>query len=435
MSASVTYRARWVFPAEGEPLDEGRVECVDGRIVGIHQRSVPGERDLGNVALVPRFVNAHTHLELSDVSSPLTPSAPFTAWITAILAHRRDRASHDGTAAEGERLPSICSRGVRECVASGTGVIADIVGPGWSPADYSTGRPTHTAPGDPAPIVFEPDGSDVTVVACLELIGLSAERVAEQLARARQHLLPATGGPSVAATEPHVVRALSPHAPYSVHPDLLHGAVNLAVETGCLLATHVAETEAELELLARGGGEFVEFLQRLGVWNPAAFAAGTRPLDVLRVMEPAPRVLVVHGNYLDDEALRWLAARPQFTLVYCPRTHSYFGHTPHPFQRLLALGGRVAIGTDSRASNPNLSMFDELRWLAARVTGLTGPDVLRLGTSSGAVALGLPATTVDLTPGNPARWATIALPHHDSTNPWQLLWSPESRVVESTECE
>ena len=121
-------------------------------------------------------------------------------------------------------------------------------------------------------------------------------------------------------------------------------------------------------------------------------------------------MLVVHGNYLSDEDIQFLAAhRDHMSVVYCPRTHAYFGHAPHPLPRLLAAGITVALGTDSRASNPDLSLLGEMRYIARHVPGISPADVLSLGTSQGMRALGLEGSG-DLSVGSRADFAVIALP-------------------------
>ncbi len=89
-----------------------------------------------------------------------------------------------------------------------------------------------------------------------------------------------------------------------------------------------------------------------------------KPIEVLRTLRELPNVLVIHGNYLDAEELDYLAGRDNFTVVYCPRTHSYFGHRRYPITELLRRGIRVALGTDSRASNPDLNLLSDLRHAA-----------------------------------------------------------------------
>ena len=159
----------------------------------------------------------------------------------------------------------------------------------------------------------------------------------------------------------------------------------LAQSANVPAAVHLAETEAERELLADGTGEFRTLLEEFGIWNPQLFGGRTWS-EFLEPLGELAHPLVIHGNYLDDDALRFLAQHPHMTLVYCPRTHAGFGHPPHPWRTLLTLGGSVALGTDSRASNPDLSLWAELQFLATRFPDASHLDLLSLATLSGARA-------------------------------------------------
>jgi cytosine/adenosine deaminase-related metal-dependent hydrolase len=393
----VSLSARWIFPVSGPPLENGTIGIADGRITAIHADDVQPTYNLGNVAIIPGLVNAHTHLELSDAAAPLTPAVPFASWLRAVVFHRRVRgetAGADDLAVAAGRTESLCH---------GTTTIGDIVG------RPSTGS---TSPGSGA----------IRTVAFLELLGLAPERRDQQLQRAREHLASNAGDQSV-------IRGLSPHAPYSVHPELLRGSIDLAVEHGAPVAMHLAETVDELELLAHGSGEFVRFLQDLGVWRDDAIPQGSRPLDYLRELSRVTRALVIHGNFLSDEELDYIAAHPSLSVVYCPRTHAYFGYAPHPWRRMLSRGINVALGTDSRASNPDLSLFAELRLLRRLAPDFDLAGLLQLGTINGASALGLAAETGSLAVGKSADLAIVALPDVNSSDPYSLLFDPQSRVV------
>ncbi|RPI80948.1 MAG: amidohydrolase, partial [Planctomycetaceae bacterium] len=236
------------------------------------------------------------------------------------------------------------------------------------------------------------------------------------------------GDLATSSAPPHLGFGLSPHAPYSVHPTLLKGLVDLAIESGAPVAMHLAATRSELELLARGGGEFAEFLKRLAVWNPDVFRERRSILDYLKELARSPRGLVVHGNYLSDADIEFLARNPQLSVVYCPRTHAYFGHEPHPWRTLLERNINVALGTDSRASNPDLSVWDELQFLRRCEPDVPGQTLLDLATIRGARALGLEAHCGTITPGRSADLAIIDLPAVPSADPYDTLLHPSSRI-------
>jgi cytosine/adenosine deaminase-related metal-dependent hydrolase len=185
---------------------------------------------------------------------------------------------------------------------------------------------------------------------------------------------------------------------------------------------HLAETREELELLRSGTGEFKRLLSGLGLWNEQLFCKPRRPMEYLRLLSKAPRSLVIHGNYLETDELEFIAANPQMTLVYCPRTHAAFGHAAHPWRRLMELGGRVALGTDSRASNPDLSMFGELQFLAQNHPDVSDVDLLRLGSIDGRRALGF-AESIE------ADFTLIELSDSNASGSRPQLFAETNRVV------
>lgn len=316
--------------------------------------------DLGDAVLLPGLVNAHTHLEFSDLAAPLgAPGMSLPEWIRLVIAQRK-RGDRDAAAA--------ISAGIAESVAGGATAIGDIA--------------TSTAT----------TSSATMVVPFQESIGFSAARVESALADVQRRF--SASGPRA---------GLSPHAPYTVHPQLVARLVSLASSRGAPVAMHLAESREELELLAGSVGGFRELLEERSMWDAAAIPAGSRPLDYLRVLAEAPRALVVHGNYLDAEEIEFIGQRRErMSVAYCPRTHAFFQHEPYPLADMLAAGVRVALGTDSRASNPDLDMLAELRFTARRHAGIAPEAWLRMATLAGAEALGLAGSLGSLTVGKRA---------------------------------
>ena len=112
-------------------------------------------------------------------------------------------------------------------------------------------------------------------------------------------------------------------------------------------------------------------------------------MDYLRLLASAHRALVIHGNYLDDEEIAFLGANAaRMTVVYCPRTHDWFAHSPYPLEKMLAAGVAVALGTDGRGSSPDLSLLAEMRFAAQRHPAVRLDRILQMGTILAARALG-----------------------------------------------
>ncbi|HEX6960537.1 MAG TPA: amidohydrolase family protein, partial [Lacipirellula sp.] len=360
------------------PIEGGYVTVVDGRIAEVGPKPPDAGRveDLGDAILLPGLVNAHTHLEFSDLERPLgKPGMSLPEWIRLVIGDRK-RGDRDAAAA--------IAAGLKESLNGGVTTIGEIA---TSPATHYAGAEQR-----PAMLQFQ------------EAIGFSGGRVESVFGDVRQRL--------EAATAP---KGLSPHAPYSVHPALLERIVSLARGGGVPVAMHLAESREELQLLDSGDGPFRELLQERSMWDAKAIPTGSRPLDYLRILLDAPRALVIHGNYLAADEIEFIAQRrQQMSVVFCPRTHEYFGHSPYPLNVLLAAGARVALGTDSRASNPDLNLLAELRHAAMRMPNVGPEQWLRIATLNGAEALGLANDAGSLTPGKRAN--IIALPCNAGSN-------------------
>lgn len=373
MPDSFSLRARWVLPINRPPIAGGAVRIVGDRIAEV--LTSPGDgpcEDLGDVAVLPGLVNAHTHLEFSDCETPLPPGENFGDWIKALVAWRLQ---------EGRDVAEVVQRGLHESTRAGTTTLGEIASPRW-------------------PDVFESPQLEVT--AFVELLGLGAERKDENIARAQAHLRAAQAG------DWHP--AISPHAPYTVHPKLFAEAVSLAQEHDVPLAMHLAETREELKLLDDGGGPLRDMLEYFRAWEPWVLPREARPLDYLETLARCPRSLVIHGNYLDDEEVQFVAAHSdRMSVVYCPRTHEHFRHSPHPLEKLLAAGAQVAVGTDGRGSNPDLNLLSELRAIHRRHPCIAPATILELGTIGGALALGRSHEVGSLTTDKFADLAVVPL--------------------------
>lgn len=373
-SERVLVKARLVWPSQAAPLDDGVVTVRKGVVAGIG--AAAAERpthDLGNVALLPPLVNAHTHFEFSDLQRPLAAGATFANWLRAVLEQRAGRKPEIDTIAAG----------LRETECGGVSYVGEIATSAEISAAFS-----RTCVGG---------------TRFLELIGSTPTRMQTCLQRAieyvrRTHQLPG-----------HWQIGLSPHAPYTTSLELVQATVALARQANVPVAMHLAETEEELELLRDHSGPLRDLLDERNVWNAEAFPRGTRPLDYLRLLAEAPQALIVHGNYLEHDELAFLATRDNLSLVYCPRTHAFFHHQPYPLRRALDLGIRVRLGTDSRASNPDLSLWDELKFAAQAHPDVTTSELLQMATSAVGDAWG--GTGLEI--GAPAVFTRVELANHD----------------------
>ncbi|HEY3394522.1 MAG TPA: amidohydrolase family protein [Lacipirellulaceae bacterium] len=372
---AVSLQARIIFPVDRPPIEHGFVTIDGKRIVAVGANAPSGEViDLGAVALLPGLVNAHTHLEFSHLSRPLgAPGMPLADWIRLVIAER-GRSDDSGDEA--------IAAGLRESIRHGVTTIGEILA------------------GNASPAYGEAD-----VTAFVEVIGFSRARAQSALVATIERIH------QFDRTINRIWLGVSPHTPYTVSPELLKQLVGMARGRGFPVAMHLAESADELELLESGTGRFQELLDERSMWDDAAIPHGSRPLDYLRMLAEAPRALVIHGNYLDEEECAFLAANSErMSLIHCPRTHSYFFHPPFQLSQLLANGVRVALGTDSRASTPDLDLLAEMRHVARLHPQLDPHDILRMGTLAGALALGRENEVGRIAPGTLANLVAIPVP-------------------------
>ncbi len=378
----IRYRARWLVPICEPPIRDGWVVIDRGRIVA-SGRPAPGgpqpERDLGHVAILPGLVNAHTHLELSYLRDQVSPSSDFVTWIRGVVAARRRRPDP-----RSDEIMRGVDAAIAESIACGTAIVGDI---------------SNTL------VTFTPlTRSALAGVVFYELLRFAAadaERVVEQASRQLDTLVP---------TE--LVRtSLAAHAPYSVAP-LMFRAIRAATRRDPLApcAVHLSESEEEVEFIKSGTGAWRTFLGEMNAWDPSWVAPGGSPVQFLEECGFLDaRLLAVHGVQMTPADLARLEARG-VTLVTCPRSNGHTGAGAPPLEDFYASGVRVAVGTDSLASAPDLNVFAELATMRALAPSIPATALLESATWQGARALGFESDFGTIEPGKRARLLTVAIP-------------------------
>ena len=372
-------KARYVVPVDSPVIENGGVKIEGNKITAVGpagKLSDDSITDYGDAVIFPGFVNAHTHLELTNCAGLVPPTSDFTDWLRRLVALTADQR---GTR---EAVEAAVRAGIEQSISSGVTLIGDI-----------TRHPAWTRP-----VLAE---SSMRCVSFGEVIAIGTvrERLAERLDAAL-----ATDG------EFDPVRlGVSPHAPYTVEPDGLRACADRAAAVGAPLAIHLAETDEEAVFTHSRSGPFAEHLKALGVWDEAIPTSRCGPIELARRAGLLnPRTVIAHANYVSDADIDCIA-KSGASVAYCPRTHDAFGHPPHRFRDMLAAGINVCIGTDSLASNPSLSILDELRFLRRRHPDLDPHALIELGTLRGARALGFQTETGSLTPGKLADLTVVPL--------------------------
>jgi aminodeoxyfutalosine deaminase len=365
-----TYTARWVWCGPGDLRMNAAVVIESGRISQVADRAPAGlpPLDLGEGLLLPGLVNAHTHLELSGLAGLVPPAGDFVDWLLEMVSLRPDQLRTGGAEAS--------KRAVADMVTGGTALVGDITNTGKARADLaeaelsavSLWEALGSAKAQPPPPEFLWRG------ACLEAVAVAA------------------------------------HAPYSVPARRLQVLKALA---GTLpFCMHLAESVAEMEFTSGVGAQgkrLEEFLDARGVRRDDLGLTAPRPLGHLLALGLLDEhTLLVHGVQLDQSEVPDLAASGA-SLCVCPRSNLGLTGSLAPLEELMAAGVNLALGTDSLASCPDLSLWREMSALAQAKPVLTPEAILTMATAGGAKALGLGSHFGAIKPGAAGPLAFVGL--------------------------
>ena len=359
-------RARVVLPVTRPPIDDGAVLISGNRI-----RTVCGWRDLtvradeqvielGDTILLPGFVNAHCHLDYTDLAGEIPATQRFTDWIKSITTAKAGKIYAD--------FAQSWLRGAQMLLRTGTTTVADI----------------ESVP-ELLPEVWL--ATPLRVFSFLEMTGVKSRReprlVLDDAVRKIESLPASRGG-----------AGLSPHAPYSTRPELLRLSAAAALEKGWRLVTHVAESNLEMQMFSHARGEMFDWLQR-NDRDMSDCGLGSPVQHLERHDYLSDNLLAVHVNYLAPGDAALLGQRG-VSVAHCPRSHAFFRHRRFPREELAGAGVNICLGTDSLASvtkmrgrSIELNLFTEMQAFAAAHPDAPPERIVRMATVNGACALGL----------------------------------------------
>ena len=385
---------RWVVPIEPDTvvLDHHSVAVHQGRIVELLPASEAAQKyrahqtiELAHHAVIPGFVNAHTHAAMS-LFRGLADDLPLMEWLQKHIWPAEQKWAGAEFVRDGTELA------VAEMIKSGTTCFNDM----------------YFFPDESARVA-----SEAGIRACVGLIMIDFPSAWAQ--SAEEYLHKGLKVHDDFRNDALIRTVFAPHAPYTVSDAPLSKIRTLADELDLPIHMHVHETPHEVdESVARFGVRPLERLAKLGFLTP--------------------RLLAVHMTQLLPGEIDVLHERG-VNVIHCPESNMKLASGFCPVGQLVKKGVNVALGTDGAASNNDLDMLDELRMAALLAKGVARDAVavpahtaLQMATLNGAKALGLDDRIGSIVAGKQADFVAIDLSAITS----QPVYDPISQIVYST---
>lgn len=370
-------------------LDNHCLVIENGLIEDITAQPRCPVRDLGDVAILPPLVNAHTHLQFSWLFGKTTWHRGFASWLQSlvpfVLAHSRKPYGAE------EQLTALG----HACATLEGSIVGDI--------------------GGSLPHAL------TKVAALAQEYGLEIRHFCEWFGFQDNSAIWPERCVREIESSPALGERCYPcgHALYSTHPEILKRARKIALKRAGVFTFHLAESTEETELLGCGTGPLRDLYAghvlpdewRAPGCSPFAFA---KRLGLL-----GPGTLAVHGTQLEKGEIGPFAATGA-SLCLCARSNRNLGVGEPPVRDLLEAGILCCLGTDGLTSNTDLDARKEAAFLQ-ETFDIPLPALWRLATVNGAQALGLPAT--GLAKGQPARFSLWPLDNRSGVLPCQSLGS------------
>ncbi|WP_207426508.1 amidohydrolase family protein [Pedobacter sp. SYSU D00535] len=351
------FTADYILPVSSPPIKKGVVAVdLSGEITGIYTDTSAEIKDKDiqkfEGIIVPGFINAHCHLELSYLKGQVPQKKGLVAFILEVIGKRKQ-----------------VQKGIEEAMAeadqqmqeNGIVAVADISNTVISKEVKQKSKiHYHTFL---ELLCFEPE--------CAKDVFRDGLQLKEQFAPLKTSIVP--------------------HAPYSVCKELFRFIGKFCGEAGDLLSIHNQETEEENKFYRYKSGQFLDFYEKLGR-NIDFFKPQARNSiqSVIPLLPEQQKVLLVHNTYTSLKDIYFIRrSGREVTWCFCPNANLYIEDRLPKIDMFLFNDFNIVLGTDSLASNTQLCMLSELQTLHTHFPSLSLSETMAWATLNGAKFLGV----------------------------------------------
>jgi cytosine/adenosine deaminase-related metal-dependent hydrolase len=384
------FKADYLFTgtelASGDPV---LVTSEEGTVQAIIPSSEAGEDVLHLPGLLsPGFVNCHCHLELSHMKGILPEKTGLVDFLLAVIHQRNQAPAGSPESFLQEHIRSSIVQGEQEMLDNGIVAVGDICNTTDTLAQKTTNR------------LFYHN--------FIETIGFLPSGASDRFNHSRNIF----NAFAQAYTLPIEANSIVPHAPYSVSPDLFR--LIAGFPGNHVLTIHNQESDAENDFYRSAQGDFLRLYQAMGLDISFFKGTGKRSLEsFLPHFYHNQFLILVHNLATTEEDLqavmnarsnakpgdRNTLGGPDLFFCLCPHANRFISGRLPEVEGLLSNDCTIVIGTDSLASNKQLSILEEIKVLQASCPKLSTPLLLQWSTYNGARALQLEKTLGSFQPG------------------------------------
>jgi len=350
------FSAHRIHPVGQPPIPFGIIETEDdGTILRIRDTGGKPVEEAGlefyNGMIVPGFVNAHCHLELSHLRGQIPEGTGMTGFVRRVMAIRNS---------DPEAVQAAIRKADQEMVHEGIVAVGDI----------SNGSDT----------ALQKSISRLRYHTFIELFTLDPSAAHTLFSQA------------LLSPSSFQLPTLSPHAPYSVGRTLWELLESRPDLTSCI-SIHHSESREERDLLETRTGPLADYFRQSGFDLTQIPPEAGEIFRLLHRYLPHSRILLVHNlEYSPDN-------QNQIYYVLCPDSNRYIHNKLPDFAGFAKLKGAVCLGTDSLASNHRLSILEEMKTVLCHAPEIGFDEVLEWATINGARALGFEREIGTIEPG------------------------------------